>query len=233
MKVSVEKVNAAVVSLIQNPNQIITIDANFFILPNRDAQINVITMNQWQACWLDPLFSCFPNLAIHEAVYRELVASEVKTYADKKLSSTPKELLLHRDIDLSADEKFVRDTKEAFIAQNTKYIPALDNKDDRGEVKTLAYISTKNLLYFASHDDGALKLIANCKALKTSLDEQKAIRMYELLYYLVKRNFIKSKYAKAIYKMQYYLTKNEIRTNPDWGNFFEKMDSMYTEYLIN
>ena len=39
MKVNLDIVNDAVKSLIQNPDQIITIDANFFIIPNRDAQI--------------------------------------------------------------------------------------------------------------------------------------------------------------------------------------------------
>lgn len=37
----------------------------------------------------------------------------------------------------------------------TQYDPLLDNKDDRGEVKTLAYIAVKGLPYFAAHDSNA------------------------------------------------------------------------------
>ena len=179
MDVKVDKVNVAFLSLMQNPNQLITFDAIFFLLPNRYkySKLNIPDMPMifWITNWLDPLFSCFQNLAIHEAVNDEIFSGQAEDYVNARLTSIPPTLFLHKDSQLSSEELIIRNTKEALIAQNTKYIPELDNKDDRGEVKTLAYISTKNLIYFASHDDNALKLIKNCEELKTSLDEQKAL----------------------------------------------------------
>lgn len=237
MDVKVDKVNEAFLSLMQNPNQLITLDANFFLLPNRynDSKLNVPDMPMvfWITNWLDPLFSCFQNLAIHEAVNDEIFSGQAGDYVNAKLTSIPPTLFLHKDSQLSPEELIIRNTKEALIAQNTKYIPELDNKDDRGEVKTLAYISTKNLIYFASHDDNALKLIKNCEELKTSLDEQKAIHMYELLYFLYKKGKSNRKYLKAIYKIQYHLTKHEKDINLEWGKFIEAMDAMYGSYFSN
>ena len=46
MDVKVDKVNEAFLSLMQNPNQLVTFDANFFLLPNRynDSKLNVPDM---------------------------------------------------------------------------------------------------------------------------------------------------------------------------------------------
>ena len=129
MDIKVDKVNEAFLSLVQNPNQLITLDANFFLLPNRykDPKLNIPDMPMvfWITNWLDPLFACFQNLAIHEAVNDEIFSVQARDYVNAKLTSIPPTLFLHIDSQLSSEEWIIRNTKEALIAQNTKYIPDL------------------------------------------------------------------------------------------------------------
>jgi len=106
--------------------------------------------------WLDPIFDAFPNLAIHEAVYEELILPSVKAYAEAMLGSNPTRLILHKDCTLTETEKMLRDSIENRIYPLTQYDPLLDNRDDKGEVKSLAYIAVKGLLYFAAHDSNIL-----------------------------------------------------------------------------
>ena len=77
MKVDISKKNPSLVSLFKDPNQVITLDANFLIPPDRpNISSRSIPYAKFQACWLDPIFESFPNLAIHEAVRDELVSSD-------------------------------------------------------------------------------------------------------------------------------------------------------------
>ena len=72
----------------------------------------------------------------------------------------------------------LRDSIEEKNYPHTKYDPLLDNKDDRGEVKSLAYIAVKELLYFAANDSNAIQLIEKAEEWETSLDNVQAIQMY-------------------------------------------------------
>lgn len=63
-------------------------------------------------------------------------------------------LVIHQVEVLTNQEKVLRDTIEEKIYSLTKYDPILDSKDDRGEVKSLAYFAVKDLLYFAAHEQG-------------------------------------------------------------------------------
>lgn len=231
MKIDVTTSNPALVSIIQDPSQIITLDANFLIPPNRSQAKVVISFKQFQEIWLDPIFSAFPNLAIHESVYDELVKESPKNYVDAKYNDVPPGILIHKDSLLSEVEKLLRDTIESKIAPLTKYEPLLDNKHDRGEVKSLSYIAVKGLLYFAAHDNNALQLVEKSKLWSTGLDSVQAIKMYELIFYLHTKGLSNKKALRALYKYQYHLTDYEQKTNPEWGDFILAMEKLYSAYF--
>lgn len=211
-----------------NPDQFITIDANFLIPPFRSQfTIQKISFTQFKEIWLDPIFSAFSNLAIHESVYEELMGTALQTYINTKRDSVPPRILIHSDLSLNEIEKILRDSIEAKISVHTKYDSLLDNKDDRGEVKSLSYIAVKGLLYFASHDNNAVLLIEKSESWSTGLDNVQAIKMHELLYYLYKKNLGDKKALKMLYKYQYYLTANEQKSNPEWGMLITSMDKIY------
>ena len=105
LKVNLTSPNPALQSIFSNPNQMITLDANFLIPPDRSKLVNYyFSFEVFKNIWLDPIFISFPNLAIHEAVYNELVTSSVKAYADTHFISNPQKLLIHRDSSLTPVE---------------------------------------------------------------------------------------------------------------------------------
>ena len=210
MRIDLITSNPALISIIKDPDQVITVDANFMIPPFREQfALPIIRFTQFKEIWLDPIFTAFSNLAIHESVYEELVGTALQTYVNTKRDSIPPGILIFYDSSLNEIELILRDTIEAKISVLTKYDPLLDNKDDRGEVKSLSYIAVKGLLYFASHDNNAIQLIEKSEAWSTGLDNVQAIKMYELIYYLYKKNLGDKKALKMLYKYQYYLTANE------------------------
>lgn len=128
---------------------------------------------------------------------------------------------------LTEVEKILRDTIESRIASHAKYEPLLDNKDDCGEVKSLSYIAVKGLIYFAANDNNAIQLIEKSEEWSTGLDNVQAIKMYELIYYLYRKDLADKTAMKMLYKYQYDLTDREKSTNPGWGDFSARMDSLY------
>lgn len=232
MKVNLTYPNPALISIIEDPGQIITLDANFLIAPDRrPVTKNGIGFEPFRSIWLDPIFSTFPNLAIHESVYGELVGISPRNYVDSKRDSVPPGIIIHKDSSLTELEKILRDTIESRIASHTKYEPLLDNKDDRGEVKSLSYIAVKGLLYFAANDNNAIQLIEKSEEWSTGLDNVQVIKMYELIYYLYRNDLADKTGMKMLYKYQYYLTDREKSTNPGWGDFSTSMDSLYESYF--
>ena len=156
MKVDTINLNPAMVELLSNPYQQIPMDANIFMPPDRSRIMGKgprFDFSTYTKYFLNPLFRTFPYLSIHEAVYDELaVISEIKRFVDDKISNNL--LILLRDRGLNEEEQIVRSTIEEKIAGWTEYSPKLDNKDDRGEVKTLSHVAVKSLLYFCSHEIG-------------------------------------------------------------------------------
>ncbi|MGL4761922.1 MAG: hypothetical protein ACRCWG_10785 [Sarcina sp.] len=165
---------------------------------------------------------------MHEAVYNEFQTSNTKNFVDERLEDSSL-LFLCKDTELSAIEEIHRLTIESKIAKNTNYKPELDNSTDKGEVKSLAYIATKGLPYFCSHDAGAIRLIEDAEKLETSLDDVSAIQPFEVLYYFKRKNIGDPKYLKMFFKYMYRLTKKEVSYNPEWGKFITKMDTLYSE----
>ena len=182
--------------------------------------------------WIEPIFNEFPKLAIYESVYDELVGMELRNYVENLRQENPPKIIIHFDSELTEIERFLRDTVEAKIYPYTNYDPQIDNKDDRGEVKSLSYIAVKGLLYFAAHDNNALQLIEKAEEWSTGLDNVKAIHMFELIYYLYLKNKEDKKSLRMLYKYQYCLTEHEKRTNPEWGDFINQMNVLYQDYSI-
>lgn len=232
MKININYPNSALISIIENPEQMITLDANFLIAPDRRPLTkNGVGFERFREIWLDPIFSAFPNLAIHEAVYEELVGISSKNYVDSKIDSLPPKIIIHKDASLTKIERYLRDTIEAKIAPYTKYEPFLDNKDDRGEVKSLSYIAAKGLLYFAANDSNVIQLVEKSEEWSTGLDNVQVIKMYELIYYLYRNNLTDKAGLKKLYKYQYYLTEREKTTNPSWEDFSSNMENLYKSYF--
>lgn len=227
MKINIQKPNPALISIFEDPNQMITLDANFLIPPYRKHANRGFSFSQFKEVWLDPIFSAFPNLAIHEAVYEELLQSSVQNYVKDLLGEKPAKIILHKDSDLTSVEEGVRKLIESRVYKLTNYDPVIDNKDDRGEVKPLAYIAAKGLLYFAAHDYNAIQLVEKAEEWSTGLDNVQAIQMYELIYYLYAKGLGENKALRFLYKYQYYLTKHEKETNLEWGEFIRHMNMFY------
>ena len=229
MKINLKEANLSLISIFNNPNQMITLDANFMIPPDRSR----ITRRGFdfllfKKVWLDPIFTAFPILAIHEAVYDEvIVVTSLREYVERLKAENPPKIVIHSDSELTVVEKILRDSIEDKIYPYTKYDPKVDNKDDRGEVKSLSYIAVKGLLYFAAHDNNALQLIEKAEKWSTGLDNVRAIQMYELIFYLYAKNLGDKDSLRMLYKYQYYLTEHEKRTNPEWGEFTSTMKNLY------
>lgn len=230
MKIDATTIHPGFIFLIENPNTVITLDANILIPPDRSISKKSISFDTYKEIWLSPLFSSFTNIAIHESVYEELVMGNIKKYVDSLITSTPPKIEILSDSSLSNTERFLRNTFEQKISFHTKYNPIIDNKDDRGEVKSLAYIAVKGLTYFAAHDSNVIQLIEKAELWSTGLDDLDAVKFYEILYHLYKTSPEKSKGFKMLYKYLYYLTEKEHKENMEWGEFILAMDRLYNQY---
>ncbi|MFF2878140.1 hypothetical protein ACFVR2_17645 [Gottfriedia sp. NPDC057991] len=228
-KVNISERNEALVSLIENYAQVIPMDACILIPPNRqkeNSSIPEIDFKLYKKLWLDPIFLTFPYLAIHEAVLKEcFTPADLYSFLTGEIAKN--RLVLLSDNNLTTTEKTYRDSIEIKIAKYTSYNPVQDNSDDRGEVKTLAHIKTKNYLYFCSRDSNAIRLVQNSEKYETSLDNIHVLHIYEIAYYLVRMNMCTSNQMKTIYKYIYHLTPKEKSNNLSWGEFLTAMDTLY------
>ena len=121
MKVDLTSPNPALISIIKHPEQVITLDANFLIPPDRSRFIkNSFDFPLFQKIWLDPVFTAFFNLAIHEAVYDELILPAVQTYIKSMINSKPPRLSVHKDSSLKSEERVIREAIENKIFSTDK-----------------------------------------------------------------------------------------------------------------
>lgn len=226
MKVDTSVQNPALIALLNNPNSVIFLDANFFIPPDRSRvyqHLQPISFEYYQEHWLNPLFAELRGLAIHESVYTELVAGNVKEYAQQKIST---KLQLFLDNQLNANENVLYESYIRKLALNSEYIPERDNKEDRGEVKSLSYMAVKGFLYFASRDNLPVKLIEQAKAFETGLDYMSILHTYDVIFYLLKKGYDRCG-LRTLYKYLYYLTDDEKKRNPSWETFVDSMERTY------
>ncbi len=172
LRVDFKEKNPALVSLFENPGQTIFLDANFLIPPDRTkVGAKPVSFQKYCEIWLDPVFDSFSDLAMHESVYGELVEDHVKRYADVKCQESPPGLKVYSDTDLNAAEAALMQTYISRISPFSKYIPALKNSDDKGEVLSLSYMASKGFLYFASDDHLPIQLIRKAGELGTGLQD--------------------------------------------------------------
>ena len=106
MRVNTKEVNPAFESIIQNPEQIIFLDANFFIPPDRSKIKNVkpYPFEHFKDNWLVPLMAEFSGLSVHESVYDEFVAEKVKEYANEQSNACSQKLTIYYDSELNDKE---------------------------------------------------------------------------------------------------------------------------------
>jgi hypothetical protein len=227
MKINLQS-NSGLISLINNYAQVLPIDANFIIPPDRSKYIHgvqAIPFDFYQKMWLDPLIQTFPYLSIHESVYDEIVEDKAKRYIDRKIAEQA--VLVLSDNDLEQKEEILRRSFEIDISKHTNYEPQIDNKDDRGEVKSLAHIAVKGFLYFCSDDSNAIRLIERASELQTHLDQLHAVKAYDMIYFMLRMKMAEPGHLRTLYKYHYFLSKNDKRVNPSWGDFVNSMDSEY------
>lgn len=173
MKVELNSHNSALSSIFGEPEQIITMDANFLIPPYRSRYVKRgFDFSLFREIWLDPI------------------------------DDSPARLIVHRDSSLTVEERVLRDSIEMRIFPLTKYDLMIDNKDDRGEVKSLAYVAVKGLPYFAAHDTNVIRLIEKAEEWSTGLDNVQVVKMYELIFYLCKLDLGDKKSLRRLYKYQ-------------------------------
>ena len=112
MKVDTKEINPDFLSIVQNPSQKVFLDANFFISPDRSKveKVKDYSFTDFKKCWLIPLLNEFSGLVIHESIYDELVADDVKSYTDEQVNSNPSKLMIHYDSELSSTEEALRNT---------------------------------------------------------------------------------------------------------------------------
>ncbi len=223
--------NETFINLLSNTDQVILLDANIIIPPDRTNVFNHdrcrVSLEQYSNDFLNHILDIFPNAAIHESVYNEIcVTSELKKYVDNKINSNMLRVLY--DNMLNQNEKSMMDTVEGAISPFTKYDPIKDNSSDKGEVKSISYAVAKGYLYFSTNDIEVVGLFQN-DALDTYLNNIGAITLYELIYY-VYRVKGSSKLLKGIYKLLYYLTDKEKKQNPNWSEFTAILDGAYQHH---
>ena len=137
MYVNITDKNPAVVSITQDPGQLIFLDANILIPPYRNDIKHGIQFDKYLDIFLDTLFSTYTNLAIHEAVRNEIVGSKAVAYISEKIDSCPCRLHVHKDSSLTKEEKWIRNTYEEAISMYTNIL--LYSITDRIVVKLKHY----------------------------------------------------------------------------------------------
>ena len=228
MIVDTKGINPAFKCLSDNPEICVFLDANIIVPPDRsDWGVKPFTFDHYRNIWLTPLFEEFSGLSLHESVYKELVSIPVKDCVDEYTKMDPPLLRIYHDNDLSDSEKVMMNTYIRRLALHSQYDPELDNAKDRGEVRSLSYMAVRGFLYFSARDSLPIRLIKEAKTLNTGLDRLGVIQVYELIYYLYRTGKYDNKSLRALYKYLYHLTKNEKRTNPEWGVFVQEMDALY------
>ena len=206
MRVDVNNLNPAFVEMIKDPDQIIFLDANIFIPPDRSGlQRNVgsFKFEDYKLIFLDPLIQEFPKLAVHETVYKEIVADSVKSYVDSQIEDEQSHFEVHYDKNLTDNERALLQLFISTLAVHSGYDPVADNAKDRGEIRSLAYMAVKKYLYFAANDALPIRLIKNAEELNTSLDGMGVVQPYELIYFLYEKKKYDRQKLRLLYKYMY------------------------------
>ncbi|WP_026659327.1 hypothetical protein [Butyrivibrio sp. AC2005] len=232
MRIDIDRINPAFKELIKHHDQVIFLDANIFIPPDRSnfqKHIAAFRFEDYRTVFLDPLLLEFPKLSVHETVYDEMVVSSVKAYVDEHIGNESSGLEVHYDRNLSEEENALLNLYLQKLSVHSGYDPAADNSKDRGEIRSLSYMAVKRYLYFTANDALPIRLIKNAKELETDLDDMGIIQPYELIFYLYESKKYDGKGLRILYKYLYYLTARDKIENPEWGKFVEAMEAIYED----
>lgn len=88
-------------------------------------------------------------------------------------------------------------------------------------------MAVRRFLYFAANDTLPMNLIRKADELHTGLSEMELLEIYDVIYYLYCIGKYPAEGLRLLYKYEYYLTKQEKKTNLAWGEFIEKMNALY------
>ena len=121
MKVDTKDKNPALESLFSDFEQIIFLDANLLIVPDRSrVGARRVAFDKYMEYWLIPLFNEFSNLSVHETVYEELIDRQVKQFVDEMMADSPSRLRIYSDYELTTDGYI---SKEATLASVVSTLP--------------------------------------------------------------------------------------------------------------
>ncbi|MFA7118927.1 MAG: hypothetical protein WC159_09160 [Sphaerochaetaceae bacterium] len=105
--------NTAFAGLLESKGKELLLDANLFIPTDRSScfpQYHPLSFTNYCEIWLTPLFNTFTGVAIHSAVYLEIVKIEQKAFVDQLIKDN--KLAVVNDSMLDSREKTFRDTIE-------------------------------------------------------------------------------------------------------------------------
>ena len=126
MKVDTKDKNHALESLFSDFEQIIFLDANLLIVPDRSrVGARSVAFDKYMEYWLIPLFNEFSNLSVHETVYEELIDRQVKQFVDEMMADSPSRLRIYSDYELTTVEKTLLD----YLIQKIAPIPVIFLKE--------------------------------------------------------------------------------------------------------
>lgn len=222
------------IDLLNDKIQTVVIDANLIIPPDRSSINSIngaklkVPFEKYSHFFIDPVLRIFKSIAIHEAVYEELVViDQIKEYIDIKISSGQIKYLENKNLNNS--EKQIYDTVEKSVSQFTNYNPSTNNSADRGEVKSIAYAVAKNLLYFSTNDSNAISLLERSD-LEPYLHSLGAIKIYELIY-TIRKIEGNNNAIRGLYKLLYHITSWEKKNNFTWEEFVLECEKHYDSFF--
>ncbi|MFA6844465.1 MAG: hypothetical protein WCR02_01935 [Sphaerochaetaceae bacterium] len=222
--------NTAFAGLLESKGKELLLDANIFIPPDRSSsfsQYHPLSFIDYCEIWLTPLFNTFTGVAIHSAVYQEIVKIEQKAFVDQLIKDN--KLAVVNDSMLDSREKTFRDTIETKLIHTGLlfYDSQQNNKKDRGEVKTLSYAAAKGIHLFSTYDHVPVELVTHSEKLQTGLDSISIIYGFELIHALTKLPNSNKSGLRKLYKDLYYFSPQEKKSNPNWEFFLKLLDSFY------
>ncbi|MFR8312616.1 MAG: hypothetical protein ACLVBP_09860 [Ruminococcus sp.] len=96
----------------------------------------------------------------------------------------------------------------------------------------MSFGGKRRLTVFAANDTLPIEFNSESGSrCRSKLDEMELLEMYDVIYYLYCTGRYSTEGLRLLYKYEYYLTKQEKKTNPSWGDFIAKMNIIYGKNL--
>jgi hypothetical protein len=134
-------------------------------------------------------------------------------------------LKVFNDESLSYNEQILRNTIESEIGNCISYSALYNEKQDRGEIKTLSFMAVKEYKYLVSNDNDCVIIVRN------KLPNCSIIFTYELIYLLSEIYPKKAEDLRKLYRFLYYSISKDKQHNPSRSDFKTKMSILYKSSL--